>query len=436
MLSEDSTLTIFSFLDLHCVLKYASTSKSSMKETIPTLMNRRKRLTRRLLWKKEKSSNTLCEDFYPTCTHNNNTTRGDPQVGYDCDVNFIPSVLERLQCLHRSLENTQHPYRNSIHDIIQDIESFQYYEDWKASSLLDSFDFEQVCDLFRKVTSAHKKHTDILRSVLYKDSISFMALYSYDGHTLRVPLPVYTGNLLIIFFCMGHCVSGIVEGFSENKWLTKLLHDFSKRTIEQEGSTLPSNISPIDLYHSFLFYHGTILRTYPLRPMQMIELGLANQTMVDFMTSGTHGGNRNHDVLLEPLHIMRGMDKALILDKIMKRGGVTESCSVFSTTFEFGSLGPAFRGRDNISHIYFTPTVHLGVQDLMELEDIYKCNRTNYASTRNATFTVLDNANRSLSHPLHALINVFRESTKVRPITVEQPRIIFVINHATNMNAL
>jgi hypothetical protein len=367
-----------------------------MKETIPILLNRRKIFTQR------------------------------QEIRQEC---FVPSVLERLQCLFSSLQKTQHPYRDQIHDIIVDIESFPDEE--SRPSYMDSLEFEDCYDLYRKVTSAHKKHTDILRSVLYHESDSFMTLCTNDCHTLRVPLPLYIGNLFIIFFCMGHCVSGIVEGLSEKTWLTKLVHDFSK-TASKQNSMSPAVISPIDLYHAFLLYHSTILRTYPLRPSQMIELGIAKQTMVDCIRTTSSGqnwfGNRNYnDCFLAPPKVMKGMDKAYTLDRIMNAGGVEQGCSVFSTTFEFGSLGPAFRGRDNISHIYFTPTIRLGIQYLADLEDGYKYDM-NCRLSRYAAETALDDANRSSSHPFHALMNIIRESTKVRPINVEVPRIIFHTN--------
>lgn len=396
-----------------------------MKETIPILLDRRKRFTQRHVWVEESKTITVGQEDSSLVKI------------------YVPSVLERLTCLFSSLENIQHPYRSNIRDIIQDIESFRY-EDWKLSHM-DSLEFEQVWDVFRDVTSAHKKHTDILHSILYHhDSNSVMGLCMDNGHhtTLRVPLPLYTGNLLIVFFCMGHCVSRLVEGLSEKKWLTRLIHDFSFMT-EDQNLVPMIQVSPMDLYRFFLLYHSSILRTCPLRPSQLIELGMANQSMVDCMTSGQYSvGNGTaeecHHFLLVPPRVMRGMEKACVLDQIMNAAGIggggagagagaVQGCSVFTTTFDFGSLGPAFRGRDNISHVYFIPTIRLEVQCLADLESgpMYGMARTTI-SDNNPGFLV--NANRSSSHPFHALMNVIRESKKIRPINMEVPRIIFVTN--------
>jgi hypothetical protein len=257
---------------------------------------------------------------------------------------------------------------------------------------------------------------------------------------------MYNGNLLILYFFLGHCVSGLVEGFSEKQWLTKLENDSIKKTMKTTMTTTTTTtkegesfvpitaVSPKDLYHFYIVYHSTILRTYPFRPLQMIQLGIANQSMMDFIKGQPllddghweeeeqHQQQQQQQEVLIPPRVMKGMDKSHFLDRMMDIVG--NKCLVFAAIFEMGILGPAFRGRDDVSFIYMSASTVLGVTCVKELERAYReIHLDEYTAAWNSE-CIAEIASPA-SQAVNVLLRIFCDTATVNPMTVEVPYMTF-----------
>ena len=382
-LPEDCTSKIFSYVSLHTALKYASTSTESLNNILTDLKFRRQRISQKMAW-------VDCPVLIDTKLYNAETFKraGD-------DIYYIPSALDRMKCLRNSL-NVLHPLRDSVHELIVNVDEDEEFDSRDLSGFKASF------SALQKVIKAHKLHGAILNRALYDEPI-------LDKN--KVPLHRYVGDMLIIYFCMGHSVSNIVEGVSENKWINALMGKFESP--HRDKKVLGSN----DWYQLYACLHSTMLRTFPLLKHQLLRLGIATDGMVNIMAQGK---SYNSTSLLPQPKQFRGMKKAQLVEKI---GECQTQCGLTCKIFEFGSLGPlfTFRGRDNLRYLQLTP-VTLGVESIVFVEEmpISEVNCMNIPLLhilRDDTF-----------EPVLQLMQAYRESKKVHPMNVAPPQLNFNVS--------
>ena len=335
------------------------------------------------------------------------------QHGTACSTFHIPSVLERLKCLRQSLHSL-HPMRDSIHELIVDLEMTDSSLCNGKRIKMDTTDGSVACEtmscfqapftVLRNVMKAHKLHATILRHTLYEDPIS-----SRNRNMGKIQLYRYVGDMLIVYFCMGHCASNIVEGTSEAKWLGSLMDKIEG--FESKTRALGIN----DWYHLYICFHSSMLRTLPLLKSHFVKLGIATEDMVE--TMGTGQAYNGLSLIPHPV-IFRGMKKKIIIERI---GRYQEDCGVTSTIFDFGPLGPAFRGRDNVSFVHLTPVTE-GVGGVIALEDLQEAMESHSSFDSRPDLTRL---RQNTYEPVLVLARILKQSKKLHPINVELPLLTF-----------
>ena len=358
-LSEDCFSSIVCYVPLHDLLTFASTSLSCMKSILPELKRRRNRISQDHAWE---------ECCCPTSFNSkllSLTEEGEERYG---DIYFIPSALARLKCLFRSL-NVDHPQRSCIYQLIRDIEN---YDDSNIPDENESF--QHVLATTQNIVNAHKLHSAILRNAMYLKPADI----SGNENSGRVSLHRYIGDLHSIYFCMGHSVAGIIEGVSETKWMEKMSNILDKCEQKTDDNQVVS--STIDWYQIYLFFHSSYLRGCPLSPEVMIALGLANESTVHFIARG-----KSDMRCFEPHRPFRGLEKLHVMERIEF---LKDNCSVFTIAYDFGPLGPAFRGRDRV---------------------------------RRDTFSQMSAG----GEPLRTLLSACKESRKINPMNVSSPLLTF-----------
>jgi len=321
-LPEDCLSSAISFLPLHDVLIFASTSNTAMISTLSDLRRRRENMKLNLTWKD-------C----PTSTHqrvsyiqNFDYADADQEEG----IYFLPSVLLRLKCLLKSIA-IKHPLCEDLRQLVLDLEG----NDESAGTGLNlshghggNITFEQTISSFRRILKAHKLHTSLLQRTIYNRDVG--------NRTSKFNLPLYryVGDVLITYFLLGHSAAGNVEGVCERSWI-KEMHVAQQMNIRRIGD---GN----HVYRLLLCYHSTLLRTLPLLKEQMISIGIANEDMLEIMMKGNALLEDSESLIPQPTPF-RGISKYAVMQNLRTHtAGISLSCTVY----DFGPLGPAFRGRD------------------------------------------------------------------------------------------
>ena len=381
-LPEDCVVKLISYLPLHSALQYASTSRTSMTYCLADLKKRQRKISQII----------TCED------HSSEIVNGSH--GNSCTM---PSALERLKCLRQSL-HLDHTLRDSVHELIVEIESqtptrsnlvaaVVTMHDVRRNDSKIGSDFQSIWDAHKKLMKGHKLHGALLRRVL--DNESMMEKNSHHG---KVPLHQYIGDLLIVYFCMGHSSSSVIEGISETEWVDGLLEKIDNFEDDQGKNC---SISTNDWYQFFLCVHSTLLRTFPMTGFQMIQTGIATEAMVKTM----NGGKDDDSVpLTQPIQF-RGVLKLHLMIKI----SCIENCDLTSTIYEFGPLGPAFRGRDDVNIVSHSP-----VAPAVEAICVYW--KVRHIDYDDSAFDPIIYG-KEINH----LIRAFRESKKNHPMNVKPP---------------
>jgi hypothetical protein len=265
---------------------------------------------------------------------------------------------------------------------------------------------------------AHKLHAAILSNVIQNDPQHFDPSLPQDFRSqarpppddstrLSVSLERYLGDVLIAYYLMAHSIAGLVrEGApTENKWVKKLQRSvFSSPQLpasrrddhddffdESDDEELPRPLNATGWYHVWVYYHSTLLRISLLTEDQQERLGIDS--------SGIHlpGG------LVQPHAPFFGSRKNLML-MATSYFTVQPRAAMRTTLHRFGPLGPAFRGRDEITSV------------VMEADDIVYC-------INNAVS--MGSANASLLPPdpqvLQWMMELYQECKRTRPMTVTPP---------------
>ncbi|KAG7353783.1 hypothetical protein IV203_003138 [Nitzschia inconspicua] len=250
---------------------------------------------------------------------------------------LAPSVQERLAELYRVLP-AEHPSNDDLRELVRDLQKEDSIAlDWQAVG-------PRLAAL-RALTKAHRLHAKILlHCTIQSDPVPFTqsiyvtaANHECNRNELTTTVAQFLGDVLLSSWLMTHSYDliEIVEGGpSLNQWVDHII-----KLMGRSGGGYGKK-----WYQMFLFLYSAILRGShgPIeqrRPPHMVEL-----------PRSLLGENR--------WAIPFGLSHASLDQKIISccmdqnngdRGLPSNGCMTI-TYNDFGPLGPAFRGRDRVSH--------------------------------------------------------------------------------------
>jgi hypothetical protein len=228
-----------------------------------------------------------------------------------------------------------------------------------------------------------------------------------DSTCLSVSLERYLGDVLIACYLMAHSIAGLVrEGApTEANWVQQLQDtvfspppsldtdddffddDSDDDYEEQQQQQCPPRLDAAGWYHVWVYYHSTLLRISLLTRDQQERLGIDDSSGIPLP-----GG------LVQPHAPFYGSRMQLMLISVQPRAAMR------TTLNQFGPLGPAFRGRDEMT------------SRVMEADDIvYGIN--------SAISTGMASASLLPPNPqvLQWMRGLYQECRRTRPMTVAPP---------------
>ena len=424
-------VNIFKFCPLQDVLSFGTTSKRAIPEFAAELdRRRRRRMMRPTRWehapggsgekvfggnKDEEADWSAHKYCFFTLDAKNATNAED----------VLPSVTDRLGALLRSKQFvSSHPlygrvrelYDSLLNDGIgvdenQENEGAKKHADERAPADDDSITFENLLLKLRKASRAHRLHAEILTNAIQPQLTNGESSFASFA-TVKVNLERYIGDVLIAYYFMSHNVAGLVEGGpTEEKWMDVTLKNVSSRT---ESAT------PYSWYKAWIFLHSSVLRTAPFLPEHAQLLGIEPRKSMVGVNNDI--GNSNNipraeliqdnlglPPLIPPTPPFLGIDKRIMMSRLSQFND--EPMKI--TKYGFGGLGPAFRGRDNVSSETIWPMRAISVITAFTgLAAAHYQSPTNPASLRW----------REGSEPgIRWLLDIHSESGKSRPMTVLPP---------------
>ena len=369
-LPKDCLGNIFSFLPLHEILQYATTSKASMQRCIAEINQRKRKLFISFHW----SGNKIVSLGYngqgdDTERHSVHSMHSIHSIHSTVK---LPSIHQRIQSLYQNVSSS-HPMHDSIYQLVQLLQTdISPKDDIQGKERLcnDAGDhFNTMFHTMKHSLQFYKLHTQILTSTIYPDIVTITTSNQNQSHTsksaitststrihnngraLDLNLDHYLGDVYITFVLMGNISSGLVDGISEQKWL-KTIENKTATKKEDTMATLMTNYDALTWYQCWVFIHSTLLRTIHLSSIERIQLGLAadgnlvtqivRTSSASTATTTTTNGGQQMMMILPPVPF-QGLHKTktmLHLYKNLYSDGVLIACFR-----DFGPLGPSFRGR-------------------------------------------------------------------------------------------
>lgn len=280
-----------------------------------------------------------------------------PITGDKDQWHVLLTVTERLQALYRALPIS---FRNCepLHQLVLDLQEEQHLlseQGFLASNFTASLqELQSVC-------KAHRLHEQLLSdstvSCCPPPSDRGLVAHGRDAGTrFTTTLDQYIGDVLVVYFLMGHSVAGMVEGATNHqRWMEDLLqprdHDIAD--------------GPIHWYRRWVFMHSTLLRTFPMTRKQLADYKLPNcgilgQTEPEnveyihphycYLGTGTPVVNSTTMVVDDLLRLQQ---------EAFREDSMASPIFVHNTRVDlFGTLGP-FRGRDHVRSTVMEPQLLL-----------------------------------------------------------------------------
>lgn len=268
--------------------------------------------------------------------------------------------------------------------------------------------FRTLFDQFRRLTKAHRLHATILARCTIHCQVSDSSPSNgttENPNKFSISLERYMGDVLCATFLMGHSIASIVEASPTHAdWATTLIRQTtsnqrastttttnaengaivtndtttlgttsSSSSSSSEFSQLSSFASPSarSSYSYIVYLHSSLLRIMPMTRSQW-------EILLGPLISGIPGGmvlstptfingieNEMSDNFMEYLHPHFPYVGVFSPSILRERGDVIANCPltlvggrIETITHQFGPLGPAFRGRDNIQ-VLELPIQHL-----------------------------------------------------------------------------
>ena len=339
-----------------------------------------------------------------------------------------------------------------------------------------------LLELLRDVTTAHRLHSSLLRrcTVDLDPNPSSLSIYDHYNHQatpdrnrrdLTVTLDQYMGDVIAAYYLTAHSFSGIVEGPSfATEWVDgdlALLAKFQDGRLDNVDIKVRRNDqqqAPYRWYKLWIFLHSVLLRNLPLTFEQAdehVRLGPVAGIRFEHQTSeAVETTNNDNDGETEtniadnettdsvnsspamrkipwfrpPVCFSLGVvDHNAILhnkasptdyvDRIFGKLADTVHVGMHQTTLNhFGPLGPAFRGRDNVTTQTMSPFTLIGLLTnhcRLLLTDPYFGLRNNEQAVQSES-----KMGRFLSNNdalMKWVTDTLNESRRVRPMTVLPP---------------
>lgn len=369
----DCVSKTLSFLSLFDVLSFGSIAFPSLRDAVRDVSRRRCLLCQPLVCSTPNPFRYLPASEAPCPALKSSSPESDEMV--------LPSVYQRIVCLHRSLP-TNHRLRAQVRFLVEELKPIDDETHGDRSRALPCGERFSECLLeLRRQSRAHRLHASITKSVMRgyhhesrydcwratpradscarSPSTANASLIATRGiETMRgnqrhpdpettVALDDYIGDVLCAYFLMGHSAAMIVEGGpSERCWMDLILDEVSASTVCTKS-----------WYLAWVFMHSTLLRTAPFTHQQRSVLGLDLPEATTLRAPGGEQAAEENAVppLLPPALPFMGVEKRSLMYCMRMFRVDLETEAVLKITFnDFGRLG-AFRGRDDIRTVLVAP---------------------------------------------------------------------------------
>ena len=353
-------VNIFKFCALQDVLSFGTTSKRAIPDVAVELdRRRRRRMTCPTRWEHASGSTFISADGKEAdwSAHTYRFFSLGPKCPTNAD-DVLPSVTHRLGVLLRSRPFVAtHPLYNRVRELYDllnedsgDDDGVLTGDNTENEGVMkedepsdDDVPFENLLLKLRSASRAHRLHAEILLNAIEPP----LANDESDFAQVKVTLERYIGDVLVASAFISHSVSGLVEGGpSEENWMDMTLKMQSSRT---------ETATPYSWYKAWIFLHSTVLRTAPFLPEHAKLLGIESRKPVLGISSaddelGFPRAELVEDSLGLPLLIpppppFVGANKRIMMSRMSQ----FKDMPMKITKNTFGGLGPAFRGRDNVS---------------------------------------------------------------------------------------
>lgn len=358
LLSPDIKSYVFDHLPLQSCLRFSECSKQCLQEVLPHLKQRRfrqfcQRHAYRLLdpcrlfptsdvYSKDLSSRTALSEIIL-----------QPITGDQNQCHVLMTVRERLHALEQALP-ASHSSSQQVRELVLDLQ-----EDPQLLSEQGFMtnNFAMSLQELQSVCTAHRLHEQLLSAstVSCRPPIAG-GQANLTTTSFTTSLDQYIGDVLIVYFLMGHSVAKMVEGVTTHqRWAQDLLWPRDEDIVE----------GPIHWYRRWIFMHSTLLRTFPMTREQLSHyklphcgiLGKLHPQAIEYVHPHYCFLGTGTSVVAETTVVVHDLSRHQL--EAFRGDSLGPPIFVHSTRVNaFGTLGP-FRGRDNVRSTVMEPNLLL-----------------------------------------------------------------------------
>jgi len=272
MVLQDCTNVILSFSSLRDSLAYGSTCHTNMRNILPDLKRRRKRMVDTFLWT-EKDGLKISD-----------SATGDESIADPPLV--LPSVRDRVKSLHRSLPIT-HPLSASVRDFLFYLTEDKNWVDTTDDNTTrdipreeavtsNEYRFDDTLNNISSLMKGHRLHASILWRVIRSTPVNtdggmrISRDQRAQDSALTVPLSLYIGDVLIGYFLMGHSNRGIVEGGPTDwHWMRSIVSDLLPEDLSIFANEAPNTMRCVKSTMKYLEIENSYFRIKKAPPKGM-----------------------------------------------------------------------------------------------------------------------------------------------------------------------
>ena len=271
---------------------------------------------------------------------------------------FLPSVAERLECLYRALPQS-HIGKDLARELMFDTKKNVEENDDDDEENWSADDVPSCLQHLRELSKAHRIHDRLL----FQSTIQCQPPTEVGAGnigSLSVTLDQYMGDILIATYLMSHSIAGLVEGNPN--------HTYTSWTTGLEAEARDTPESTNGGYRQWIYMHSTMLRTLPQQTSWLNRMKLypicGERGETEFRISGEE--IFKIEFMYPPLPFLNDTrtNSTVNLLKVLAGPRRRTHWSHSTRLADFGPLGPAFRGRDDVRFLSMTPgniLKHLGM---------------------------------------------------------------------------
>jgi hypothetical protein len=417
---SDCLDAILAFLPLKSVVLLGSTSSEFLSDIQPDLRRRRLCFTQ-----------TFCYDSLssetPVKAHTLASVRGGSSGANVVDIHLLPTVRDRIDSLWHMIPPS-HPCSSQVKALKDAISTILPRENGVTGS--SSIDEQQPADVesllkeHRSNTQCHKLHASVLNEVINCEPV--VSSSTDEEGNLSVTLERYIGDILCVFFLMGHSASGIVEASpAEATWMDDIVNDLHVAADELSDDPIAggikhtSPVKPTSWYRAWIFVHSSLLRVAPFTWNHQMRLGIASPISSSPASLDVAEGS-----LLRPHAPFTGCSKIAMMRTLSRMSDFSPIRARFN---DFARLGVrSFRGRDSIESVTCYPVSVVGTAICFEQLPHEEYCRPGPASNFRPFLREWVQEQDSV---IQFLLQLHVQSRRNRPMTVLPPRITLIGNH-------